>query len=406
MKKILALLMALSLILAGCGTNAPEDMTKSFRPAPPAADDLSNHGPVVTDFGIRLLQSSLDTEKNMLISPLSIITALSMTANGAANDTLLQMEDVLGEDIATLNGYLGSYCQNTGEELRPANSLWIKDTPSLTVEENFLQMNADYYGAGVFRAAFDEGTRKDINRWVEEQTDGQITDMLDRIPEDAALYLVNALAFDAQWEDIYDAYQVHDARFTKENGESVNVSMMYSTEHQYLETEQATGFLKYYQGRRYAFAALLPKEGTTLEQLVLSLDTNEIHKVLSSPRELIVHAGIPKFESDYEAELSQILISMGMTDAFDSKVSDFSKMGRTNDGTNLCIGRVLHKTKITVAEEGTKAGSATMVEMLAEGAAEIQEETRIVTLDRPFFYMIIDTQLLQPVFMGTMAAPE
>lgn len=405
MKKIFALIMALSLILAGCGASQAEDLTLAFRSTTVPGSEGGEDGPVITDFGIRLLQNSLEPEKNTLISPLSLITALSMTANGAANDTLQQMEAVLGDDMAALNACLGSYQQNVGEELRPANSLWIKDTPSLTVEEAFLQLNADYYGAGVFKAPFDEGTCRDINRWVEEQTDGQITDMLDRIPEDAVLYLVNALAFDARWEDIYDAYQVHDSRFTKENGEDVNVSMMYSEEHQYLETPNATGFLKYYQGRRYAFVALLPKEGITLEQLVRSLDGETLHKTLSAPEELTVRAGIPKFQSDYSAELNRVLIEMGMTDAFDSRLSDFSKMASTNDGTNICIGRVLHKTKITVAEEGTKAGAATMVEMRAEGAAEIQEEIRIVTLNRPFFYMIVDTQLLQPVFMGTMANP-
>ena len=95
-----------------------------------------------------------------------------------------------------------------------------------------------------------------------------------------------------------------------------------------------------------------------------------------------------------------------MTDAFDSMVADFSRMGSTIDGTNLCIGRVIHKTVITVAEEGTKAGAATMVEMRAEGAAEIQEEIRVVTLDRPFLYMIVDTENMEPVFIGAFLDPQ
>jgi len=97
---------------------------------------------------------------------------------------------------------------------------------------------------------------------------------------------------------------------------------------------------------------------------------------------------------------------MGMTDAFDSRTADFSRMGSTNDGTNLCIGRVIHKTVITVAEEGTKAGAATMVEMRAEGAAEVLEESRTVTLDWPFLYMIVDTEHMEPVFIGTLLDPQ
>lgn len=406
MKRIFALVLALSLVLAGCGGSQAEDLTKSFRPGVAPGSECGEGGPIVTDFGIRLLQSSNDPQKNMLISPLSIITALSMTANGAANNTLEQMEAVLGADIGSLNGYLSSVQANTGSELLPANSIWIRETPTLTVEDSFLQANADYYGAGVFKAPFDEGTRKEINRWVEEQTDGEIRDMLDRIPEDAMLYLVNALAFEAKWATVYESYQVRERDFTTESGEVKTVEMMYSTEGQYLETENAEGFLKYYEGKRYAFAALLPKEGISLEELVRTLTAQELHGALTTPREIIVHAGLPKFQSGYDTELSEVLAAMGMTDAFDYRVADFSAMGHTDDGTNLCIGRVLHKTAITVAEEGTKAGAATMVEMLAEGAAEIQEESRTVILNRPFLYMIIDTETAQPIFLGTMVDPQ
>ena len=407
MKKISALLLSLCLLLIGCTPKgASADLTVSISSKGISESNLVEYGPLISDFGLRMLQSSWEEDKNILISPLSILSALSMTANGADADTLRQMEAVLGADVASLNGYLGGYPKLLNDQIHMANALWIKDTPSLTVEESFLQANADYYGAGAFRAPFDNSTLRDINNWVEEHTDGQIPNMLDKIPEDAVIYLVNALAFEAEWEEIYESFQVRDARFTMESGEVRTVSMMYSTEHAYLETEKATGFLKYYDGRRYAFAALLPRDGVSLEETVRSLDAQTLHEALTKPQEITVHAAMPKFETEYSNELSEILIGMGMADAFDSSVSYFSRMGSTNDGTNLCIGRVLHKTRITVAEEGTKAGAATVVEMLAEGAAEIQAEYQIVTLDRPFLYMIVDTELMQPIFIGVMTVPN
>ena len=406
MKKTIALLLALCLLLGGCAARQTSvDLTTDISSSETKGGSCKDSGPLISGFGLKLLQSSWEEGRNILISPVSIITALSMTANGADGETLRQMEQVLGGDIASLNGYLGEYPALLNDQIHMANALWIKDTPTLEVKDSFLQANADYYGAGAFRAPFDSSTVKEINGWVEEHTDGQIQDMLDRIPEDAVMYLVNALAFEAEWEEVYEPYQVHDSRFTTESGEERTVSMMYSTEHAFLEMDNATGFLKYYDGGRYAFAALLPQEGITMEALVHSLDAETLHKALTKPRELIVHAGMPKFETEYDAELGEVLISMGMEDAFDSRIADFSRLGSTNDGTMLCIGRVLHKTRITVAEEGTKAGAATMVEMLAEGAAEIQEETRTVTLDRPFLYMIVDTELMEPVFMGVMADP-
>lgn len=407
MKKISALLLSLCLLLIGCAPKgASADLTVSISSKGISESNLVEYGPLISDFGLRMLQSSWEEDKNILISPLSILSALSMTANGADADTLRQMEAVLGADAASLNGFLGGYPKLLNDQIHMANALWIKDTPSLTVEESFLQANADYYGAGAFRAPFDNSTLRDINNWVEEHTDGQIPNMLDKIPEDAVIYLVNALAFEAEWEEIYESFQVRDARFTMESGEVRTVSMMYSTEHAYLETEKATGFLKYYDGRRYAFAALLPRDGVSLEEMVRSLDAQTLHEALTKPQEITVHAAMPKFETEYSNELSEILIGMGMADAFDSSISDFFRMGSTNDGTNLCIGRVLHKTRITVAEEGTTAGAATVVEMLAEGAAEIKAEYQIVTLDRPFLYMIVDTELMQPIFIGVMTVPN
>ena len=406
MKRLIAFALILALLLGGCGSSGPEDLTKAFQPSRDREVNSIGYGPVIADFGIRLLEQTMEPGENTLLSPLSIITALSMTANGADGETLRQMEDVLGADLGQLNPILGAIQERSGQETVMANSIWIKDTPTLAVSDSFLQTNADWYGAGVFREPFDDATLGKINRWVEENTDAQIKDILDRIDPDAVMYLVNGLSFDAKWECPYEGHQVFDRSFTTENGEKRTVSMMYSEEGQYLKTEKASGFLKYYEGRRYAFAALLPEEGTTVAELVSSLDGTILREVLTDPQEITVHTGVPKFETGSDTELKDVLTEMGMTDAFDSRVADFSRMGSTTDGTNLCIGRVIHKTVITVAEEGTKAGAATMVEMRAEGAAEIQEEIRVVTLDRPFLYMIVDTENMEPVFIGAFLDPQ
>lgn len=406
MKKRIAILLALALLLGGCGSAGVEDLSKNFRPSQAAADTIGDIGPTVTDFGLRLLNGTMEPDKNSLISPLSVITALSMTANGADGETLRQMEEVLGGDMELLNPMLKALLDSLGNEAVMVNSIWIKDTPTLTVKDSFLQTNADWYGAGVFREPFDDATLGQINGWVEENTDGQIKDILDRIDPDAVMYLVNALNFEAKWEEPYEGYQVYDRRFTTESGEERTVSMMYSEEGLYLETEKATGFLKYYEGRRYAFVALLPAEGTTVAELAASLDGALLRETLTKPQEIKVYAAMPKFETAFDAELKDVLTGLGMTDAFDSRIANFSRMGSTTDGTNLCIGRVIHKTKITVAEEGTKAAASTLVEMRAEGAAEVQEETRTVTLNRPFLYMIVDTEHMTPVFMGTLSDPQ
>lgn len=372
--------------------------------------DVSNAA--VTDFAVRLFKNSIDDGKNTLVSPLSVLVALSMTANGADNNTLSQMEAVLGMPIEQLNSWISTYTSNLpqGEnyKLNLANSIWLNDTESFTVDADFLRINADYYGAGrfkspasIFKASFDNSTLKNINKWVEDNTDGMIKDVLDQISPEAIMYLVNALAFDAEWSDVYSEFQIRDGKFFTEDGVARDVELMYSSEDLYLEDEKAKGFIKYYKGGKYAFVALLPNADVTVSEYVASLDGERLNEMLSNPMNNVVRTAIPRFETKYKVEMSDTLKKMGMTDAFDHTVSDFSKMGESTDG-NICISRVIHQTYINVDAKGTKAGAATVVEMAPTSSAIDYEPPKEVYLDRPFVYMIIDCETDIPFFIGTV----
>jgi serpin B len=369
--------------------------------------DISGESSILlTDFAVRLFQQSAEEGENILISPLSVISALAMTANGAEENTLSQMEEVFGLPVSELNEYLYAYTKAVpvGDKykLRLANSIWFKDDEGFTVEPDFLQTNADWYGAGLYKAPFNNQTLSDINNWVDENTDGMIKDILDHIPEEAVMYLVNAIAFDAKWSNIYYDYQVQEGEFTKEDGTRQQVELMYSTEHQYLIDEEAVGFVKYYADKKYAFAALLPNEGISVTDYVKSLTGEKLASILADPLNVKVDASIPKFETEYKIEMNNILKVMGITDAFDGTVSDFSGIGHSTRG-KIYISRVLHKTFIVVDEKGTKAGAATVVEMKTNEEAMMDpEEIKTVHLDRPFVYMLIDCEANIPVFIGTV----
>ena len=409
MKRMIAMVLSFALFfsMTACSKVSADDLMKDVpAKAVDVLPDMDAGAAAATDFGVRLFQTSMEEGKNTLISPLSVLYALAMTANGADGETLAQMQQVLGMDSDDLNCYMLAYMDLLPEaeeyKMSLANSIWFKDDPNFTVNESFLQTNADYYGSSIYKAAFDEGTRNDINNWVKEHTDEMIPEILDEIPDEAIMYLVNALAFEAQWDDVYDEFQVRDDIFTKEDGTKQDVEMMHADEYKYLSDDLATGFIKYYEGRKYAFAALLPNEGVTVQQYVDSLTGSHLQKMLADPEEIQVFTCIPKFESEYDIEMSEVLQEMGMTDAFDWCIADFSKLGTYNvDGMNICINRVLHKTFISVAEQGTTAGAATAVEMVAEGAAEIQEYREVI-LDRPFVYMLIDCETNLPFFIGAM----
>ena len=369
-----------------------------------ALDDLSSQNADVTDFAIRLFKASNENGKNTLVSPLSVLCALAMTANGAEEETLAQMEEVLGMTTEELNMYLYSYMKNLPQgdtyKLSHANSIWFTEDKRFTVNQDFLQTNADYYGADIYTAPFDKQTLEDINNWVKQNTDGMIPEILDQIPPEAIMYLVNALAFEAEWSEIYEKNQVRDGEFTKEDGTNQDVKFMYGSEGTYFEDEKAVGFMKRYKGGKYAFVAMLPNEGVTVSEYIASLDGESLNALLANPQYATVHTSIPKFETEYKVEMSEILKSMGMTEAFDMYNADFEGLG-TSTGGNIYISRVLHKTFISVGEKGTKAGAATIVEMKDCAAAE-PTEPKEVYLDRPFVYMLVDCENNIPFFIGTM----
>lgn len=407
----LFLVCAMAVNLTGCAMQVQAmDLMEGITPnAVKASDDLSAQSAEVTDFAVRLFKASEQSGKNTLVSPLSVLCALAMTANGAEKETLEQMEAVLGMTAEELNPYLYSYMKKLSQEekhkLNLANSIWFTDDNRFTVNQDFLQTNADYYGADIYKAPFNEQTCKDINSWVKRKTDGMIPKILDRIPQDAVMYLVNALAFEAEWERMYEKDQVEDGKFTKEDGTKQNVEFMYSSEDVWLEDEKATGFMKYYEGGNYAFAAMLPNDGVSVSDYIASLNGEALHKLLAKPEYDTVETAIPKFETEYDVEMSDILKSMGLTRAFDPDKAEFNRLG-TSEADNIFISRVLHKTFISVGEKGTKAGAATVVEMKDCASAIEPQETKQVYLDRPFVYMLIDCENNIPFFIGTMMDVE
>ena len=355
----------------------------------------------ITDFAVRLFQKSLEEQENTLISPLSVMMALAMTANGAKGNTLAQMNETFGVDISDLNAYLAYYNKALPREnnkFNISNSIWFRDAEFLHVEEDFLKTNYRYYNADVFKAPFDDTTLEDINSWVEQSTDGLIKDILDEIPEAAVMYLINALIFEAEWEDTYDTTEIRNQSFTTESGEKKDAKLMYSMENLYLENDKMTGFIKYYKNRDYAFVALLPKEGISVKQCVEGLNGQELRALLENPTKIDVDAAIPQFKTEYDVLLNDVLGEMGMTDAFDVDKADFTGIGTSTEG-NIFINSVLHKTFISVDENGTKAAGVTGIGV--PGAAA-PTEPKYVYLDRPFVYMILDTMTCTPLFIGTV----
>ena len=240
MKKLdflLPLTIAVFFVLSfSCTTDVCDDCD-----APPQLKPLTSEEQLVVEssndfaFDIFARLNQANRNKNFFISPLSISTALAMTANGAAGDTktaikqaihLQGLDDqAMNEAYRNLVAFLLSLDDKVIIEL--ANSNWYKD--AYHIKEAFRQILMNYYDAEVRAADFTDPKTKDlINGWIEDKTHGKIRDMLDMIPDDAVMYLINAIYFKAQWKYKFDAEKTADHDFQLGDGTTVQVPIMYS----------------------------------------------------------------------------------------------------------------------------------------------------------------------------------
>ncbi|MBQ8014867.1 MAG: serpin family protein [Clostridia bacterium] len=404
-------------IISEPDTSSPEIVSDSVEDLPYVNDvclDVSGtplySRTAAADFGFRLFKEALNEETNALVSPASVITALTMAANGANGETLKEIEKMLGMDIKTLNNAFAKD-KSVSEGVKSANSVWIRKNVGLNVNQNFIDINKKNFGAEVFTEKFDGTTLKKINGWVSDNTDGLIENMLNEIPADAVMYLINTILFDAEWEFKYSAADVRENQtFTSESGKKQTVSMLFNedvtSDYNNFRLGKNEVVIKDYTNG-YSFAAMLPDKGVSVSDAVSSFSgsdfVNAVTKRVDSKPMYGIHflkTHIPKFEFECSFDFTDILKKLGMPTAFDSQKADFGNMA-TSPAGNIFIGRVGHNTHIMLNENGTKAGAATYVEMKA-GSAAVPPSYRELRFDRPFIYVIYETNTGMPLFVGTV----
>ena len=377
-------------------------------PQAPGADFISAQA----DFAVKLLRKTTAKGKNTLISPTSVALALGMTENGAKGNTLSQFEALLGGrmNLDALNKAFASeravLKSTAGGKFLLANSIWYRDK-NMTVKRQFLQANADFFGAGAFQLDFSgPATPEKINSWVSQNTDGKIDKMVEKIGPSDMMYLINTLYLEQDWKIPYDGST--DSVFHAPGGDQT-VKMMDSSE-TYLHAENAQGILKPLKDVRFAFVAILPDEkplaeypnsGALLDDYVAGFTCDKLLNLLRSAGNDHTSAFLPKFKFACDLTLNDALISLGLSDAFDGSKADFSAMGSTSSDGNLYIKDVLHKTFIEVDELGIKAGAATKATIAVSSAP-----VKPLVFDRPFLIAVVDTQTMLPVFLGTVSDPS
>ena len=405
--------------LAACAQPASNDMQRSDKPRVSPAVSQADLAALVDGnnaFALDLYQALKGTEGNLFYSPYSISLALAMTYAGARDTTEKQMaatlhytlpQDRLHPAFNGLDQELSGRGQGAkgkdgkGFRLNIVNAIWGQiGYPFLA---QYLDLLAEDYGTGLrtldFRNAPDD-SRITINKWVEDQTEQRIKDLIPpgAIDPLTRLVLTNAIYFNAAWANNFEKNATQPADFHLADGSTVKVPMMHQTEH--LGYAEGNGFQAVtltYDGRELEMVVLLPEEGKFAE-FEKSLDAGKVASIINGITPKQVALSLPSFKYESEFSLGKVLADMGMPIAFSGQ-ADFSGMTGNRE---LSISEVVHKAFVSVDESGTEAAAATAVIMRATAMPVMPLE---VTVDHPFIFLIRDIKTGSVIFVGRVMNP-
>ncbi|WP_297497509.1 serpin family protein [Thermococcus sp.] len=244
-----------------------------------------------------------------------------------------------------------------------------------------------------------EGSAREINAWVENRTNGRIKDIVSKPSPETRLIITNAIYFKANWLSRFRADETRNGTFHSPRG-PVTVPMMHQTvKFPYFENDELQALVMPYRGGRLVMLIILPGKGK-FKDVEGNLSTGLIEEIMNGTREERVKVTLPKFRFEREYHLRGVLADMGMERAF--MVLDFS--GISPEG-NLAISDVVHKTFISVAENGTEAAAATAVTMTLSAPVE-REKPKVFRADHPFIFLIYDRETEAILFMGRLMNPK
>ena len=357
-----------------------------------------------TAFGFKLLTDlrQRQPDANILISPLSISIALTMTYNGAVGETqramaeALEIENLGIDTVNRSNAALRINLENTGPkvEIAIANSIWSRQ--GVEFNPSFLDRNREYFEAKIESLNFnDPQAAQIINDWVETNTNGKIEQIIQQIDPATLMFLINAIYFKGSWQKEFDKSATRDGAFYLSDGSEKRAPMMYRRgAYPYFRGEGFEAARLPYGDGKVSMYIFLPNRDSNLNDFTAQLNAENWANWMTQFRERRDNSEmiLPRFKMEYEVSLNEALASLGMGIAFGSD-ADFSGMGQ-----HLFISEVRHKAIMEVNEEGTEAAAVTTV-------VAVTSLPPTFRVDRPFFFAIHDEQTKTILFMGTVVEP-
>jgi serpin B len=271
-----------------------------------------------------------------------------------------------------------------------ANSIWYRN--GFPVHQKFLDTTSRYFDATSQALDFGNAPASlaTINGWVNTRTNGRIPTILDEIRNDHIMFLINAIYFKGDWRSKFDKSKTRTSVFHAVNGDQ-NVQMMFRHDTTaYLAADTFDAVELPYGNGAFVMNVLMPSHGIGIDAFAASLPLSALES--SNYRKYKMIFEMPRLKVEYERELEDDLMSLGMLAPFDAAGADFTEMSPRGD--ELFIDFVRQKTFVQVDEEGTEAAAVTAVGVVLTSAPPS------MVVDRPYVFVLRERLTGTILFIG------
>lgn len=411
--KLSIVLFSALIIFSSCGDDPVVTPPVSIGGCESDAIEVSNkaeQADAIKEFGVNIFQEAINSEKdeNIILSPLSIYSAILLAYKGSACETKKQMMRTLtiGEsnqnvDASTeyldfMNGLLPSEGDVT---FTYANALF-SDPTRIELNDQYVSDLEQFHGAEAKTLDFAESSALDaINNWADENTNGKIKKVLEEISGDEIAFLLNAIYYSGDWQNGFVEQATQDRPFYLKDGSEIQVpTMLRDAGSSFFIDDNFQIADMDIKGGEYAVSFLSTSNLDHVDELLLSDDFLANYQLLLTKLQTgRVYLSLPKFELSGKKQLKGLLAMMGMTDAFSTGSADFSGMGTA--GGNIFLTRVLHDTYIKVDEKGIEGAAVTTVGV---GTTSVPPP---MDFNKAFAFVLRHKETGVPIFIGKVENP-
>ena len=323
--------------------------------------------------------------KNLIISPLSAYQILSLAANGAEENTLNEMVSALGgkslEELNEINMKILNEAKKFST-VEIANAIMAKFNPN----QKFVD-SGKKYGASIEKLK----SAAQVNGWCNAKTHGKIKKILDELPNDVKMILLNAVYFKGFWSKEFKKSMTMKKSFYNLNDKSKEkkVDRMQMTEDfRYYEDKEVQLIKLPYKKDSMSAIVILPNEKKNINEFISELTDEKLQRLLKKMYSRKVRLELPKFELEFSSQLNAVLKKLGMKEAFNKYNANFNGIGN-----NLYIDEVIQKTYLKVDEKGTEAAAVTAIKFKPKSMAKKRPIIYSMIVDRPFLFLLKNDKL-------------